>query len=121
MVRLARSTARASWSDKVTSKDLKKAWNGILEPALKEFLELSEIKQAAEQDWGKGSRFDRFNTKVLKAIRTLDPQVRGALGPTLKEVAEEAGVELHVAAATLAKMKDSGVLYEPRPGHYRLV
>lgn len=121
MVRLARSTARAAWNESVSSKDLKDAWNRVLEPALKEFLELSEIKQAAEKDWGKGSRFDKFNTKVLRAIRKLDPETRGALGPTLKEIADEAGVETHVAAETLAKMKDSGVLYEPRPGHYRLV
>ncbi|MHA2153683.1 MAG: hypothetical protein ACXAAQ_17125, partial [Candidatus Thorarchaeota archaeon] len=74
-----------------------------------------------EKDWGKGSRFDRFNTKVLKAIRTLDTGKKGFLGPTLDELAQEAGVERHVAAETLTRMKDSGVLYEPRPGHYRLV
>ena len=67
------------------------------------------------------SSFDRFNTKVLKAIRKLDTGKTGSLGPTLDEIAEEAGVERHVAAETLAKMKDSGVLYEPRPGKYRLV
>ncbi|MGQ4911202.1 MAG: hypothetical protein ACP6KW_03450 [Candidatus Thorarchaeota archaeon] len=121
VLRLARSTARASWDEKVSSRDLKTAWNRVLEPALKEFLELSELKRDSERDWGVGSRFDRFNTKVLRAIRKLDPGTRGSLGPTLQEVADEAGVEPHVAAETLARMKDSGVLYEPRPGHYRLV
>jgi hypothetical protein len=57
----------------------------------------------------------------LKAIRQLDAGKRGSLGPTLDEIAQEAGVESYVAAETLARMKDSGVLYEPRPGHYRLV
>ncbi|MFW9925521.1 MAG: hypothetical protein ACFFDM_02015 [Candidatus Thorarchaeota archaeon] len=120
-IRLARSTARAYWKDKITTKDLTTAWNRILEPALKEFIELTELKEGVEADWGKGSRFDRFNTKVLKAIRNLDSGKRGSLGPTLDEIAQEAGVERHVAAETLTRMKDSGVLYEPRPGHYRLV
>lgn len=120
-LRLARSTARAYWKDKITAKDLKTAWNRILEPALKEFIELTELKEGFEGDWGKGSRFDRFNTKVLKAIRKLDGGKRGSLGPTLDEIAQEASVERHVAAETLTRMKDSGVLYEPRPGHYRLV
>ena len=88
---------------------------------LKEFMELTELKAGAEKDWGKKSRIDKFNTKVLKAIKKLDSGKQGSLGPTLKEIAEEAGVERHVAAETLARMKDSGVLYEPRPGHYRLV
>lgn len=120
-LRLARSTARASWKDKVTSKDVKYAWDRVLEPALKEFIELTELKEGAEKDWGKGSRIDKFNTKVLKAIKKLDTGKRGSLGPTLNEITEEAGVERHVAAETLARMKDSGVLYEPRPDHYRLV
>ena len=120
-LRIARSTARAYWNDKVTAKDMKHAWNRVLEPALKEFMELTELKEGAEKDWGKGSRIDKFNTKVLKAIKKLDTGKRGSLGPTLQEITEEAGVERHVAAETLARMKDSGVLYEPRPGHYRLV
>jgi hypothetical protein len=120
-LRLARSTARAYWKDKITAKDIKSAWNRILEPALKEFIELTELKEGVEKDWGKGSRFDRFNTKVLKAIRTLDTGKKGFLGPTLDEITQEAGVERHVAAETLTRMKDSGVLYEPRPDHYRLV
>ena len=120
-LKLARSSARAYWTDKITAKDMKYAWDRVLEPALKEFIELTELKEAAETDWGKGSRFDQFNTKVLKAIRKLDTAKQGYLGPTLREIADEAGVESHVAAETLARMKDSGVLYEPRPGHYRLV
>ncbi|MHA2026146.1 MAG: hypothetical protein ACW98U_09615 [Candidatus Thorarchaeota archaeon] len=120
-LRLARSTARAYWKTKITAKDVKTAWNRILEPALKEFIELTELKEGVEKDWGKGSRFDRFNTKVLKAIRALDSGKKGSLGPTLDEIAQEAGVERHIAAETLNRMKDSGVLYEPRPGHYRLV
>ncbi|MFW9843505.1 MAG: hypothetical protein ACFFEV_02900, partial [Candidatus Thorarchaeota archaeon] len=101
-------------------------WKGktedeIKELDLKEFMELTEIKKGAEDRWGKETRFDRFNTKVLKAIRALDTGKTGSLGPTLDEIAQEAGVEKHVAAETLAKMKDSGVLYEPRPGNYRLV
>jgi hypothetical protein len=120
-LRLARSTARVYWKDKVTAKDLNHAWDRILEPALKEFIELTEVKEGAEKDWGKGSRIDKFNTKVLKAVKKLDAGKRGSLGPTLNEIAEEADVERHVAAETLARMKDSGVLYEPRPGRYRLV
>jgi hypothetical protein len=120
-LRIARSSARAYWKEKVTAKDLKHAWNRVLEPALREFMELTELKEGAEKDWGKGSRIDKFNTKVLKAVRRLDTGKRGSLGPTLIEIADEAGVERHVAAETLARMKDSGVLYEPRPGHYRLV
>jgi mRNA-degrading endonuclease toxin of MazEF toxin-antitoxin module len=120
-LKIARSTARAAWSEKITATEIKHAWDRILEPALKEFMELTEIKQTSEESWGKGSRIDRFNTKVLRVIRILDTGKRGSLGPTLDEIANEAGVERHVAAETLARMKDSGVLYEPRPGHYRLV
>ena len=121
VIRIARSTARASWNEKVSSKDLKQTWDRVLEPAIKEFLELTDLKKKSEEAWGKGSRFDRFNTKVMRAIRTLDSGERGSLGPTLAEIAGEAGVEPHVAAETLTRMKESGVLYEPRPGHFRLV
>jgi hypothetical protein len=120
-LKIARSTARAAWNEKVTTSEVKQAWDRILEPALKEFMELSEIKRTSEADWGKGSRIDKLNTKVLKAIRLLDTGKRGSLGPTLDEIAREAGVERYVAAETLTRMKDGGVLYEPRPGHYRLV
>jgi len=121
VLKLARSTARAYWKEKVTAKEMKSAWDKILEPALKEFMDLTDLKKGAEEKWGKNARFDRFNTKVLKAIRKLDSGKTGSLGPTLEEIAQEAGVEKHIAAETLAKMKDSGVLYEPRPGKYRLV
>ncbi len=121
MLKMARSTARTYWKDKVTSKELKGAWDRVLEPAIREFLELSDLKKKSEDAWGKGSRFDRFNTKVMRAVRTLDTGRRGFLGPTLAEIAQEAGVEPHVAAETLTRMKESGVLYEPRPGHFRLV
>ncbi|MFW9964591.1 MAG: hypothetical protein ACFFCX_13565 [Candidatus Sifarchaeia archaeon] len=120
-LRLARSSARAFWKEKVNAKDLKHAWNQILEPALKEFIELTELKEGVEKEWGKESRIDKFNTSVLKAIKKLDTGKSGSLGPTLIQIAEEAGVERHIAAETLARMKDSGILYEPRPGHYRLV
>jgi len=120
-LKIARSTARAAWNDKISTSEIKQAWDRILEPALKEFMELSEIKRTSEADWGKESRIHQFNTKVLKAIRLLDTGKRGSLGPTLDEIAQEAGVERYIAAETLARMKDGGVLYEPRPGHYRLV
>jgi hypothetical protein len=84
-------------------------------------MELTNLKKGAEDRWGKDARVDRFNTKVFKAIRKLDSGKSGSLGPTLDEIAQEAGVERHVTAETLALMKDSGVLYEPRPGNYRLV
>jgi len=120
-LKIARSTARASWNDKITASEIKQSWDRVVEPALKEFIEIAEVKRKSEEDWGKGSRFDKFNTKVLKAVRQLDTGKRGDLGPTLDEIAQEAGVERYVAAENLARMKDSGVLYEPRPGHYRLV
>ncbi|MHA1934442.1 MAG: hypothetical protein ACW97A_04095 [Candidatus Thorarchaeota archaeon] len=120
-IRLARSTARAMWKDKVNAKDLKTSWNRILEPALKEFIELTELKSGVEKDWGKGARVDQFNTKVLRALKKLDSGQQGSLGPTLEEIAAEASVERHVAAETLTRMKDSGAIYEPRTGHFRLV
>ncbi len=120
-IRLARSTARASWQDKVKASDLKQSWNQILEPALKEFLELVELESRAKEDWGEGARLEKFNTKVHRAIRQLDSGKTGSLGPSLEEIAEEAGVEVHVAAENLERMKRNGVVYEPRTGHYRLV
>ncbi len=121
VLRIARSTARAEWHDSVTSADLKRSWDQVLEPALKEFIELAELKTTAESRWGQDSKIDRFNTKVLRALKKLDLGTTGSLGPTLQEIASEAGVEKHVAAESLMSMKDEGVIYEPRTGHYRLV
>ncbi|MFX0053932.1 MAG: hypothetical protein ACFFAX_12065 [Promethearchaeota archaeon] len=120
-IRLARSTARAYWKDKIATADIKRSWDRVLEPALKEFMELTQLKSETERDWGKDRPIHRFNTKVLRALKKLDTGASGFLGPTLDEIAAEAGVERHVAAEALEKMKDSGVLYEPRVGHYRLV
>jgi len=121
VVRIARSTARTEWNDSVTSADLKQSWDQVLEPALKEFIELAELKTATETRWGRESKVDRFNTKVLRALKKLDLGTTGSLGPTLEEIAGEAGVEKHIAAESLMTMKDEGVIYEPRTGHYRLV
>ncbi len=120
-VRLARSSARASWKDKVTASDLKRSWDRVLEPALKEYLELTQLKTEAERDWGKDRPLHRFNTKILKALKKLDTGTPKSLGPSLDEIAEEAGLERHIAVKELEQMKNAGVLYEPRPGHYRLV
>ncbi len=120
-IRLARSTARAYWKNKIKTADIKRSWDRVLEPALKEFMELTQLKSETERDWGKDRPIHKFNTKVLRALKKLDSGVSGFLGPTLDEIAAEAGVERHVAAEALEKMKDSGVLYEPRIGHYRLV
>jgi hypothetical protein len=120
-IRLARSTARAYWKDKIAATDIKRSWDRILEPALKEFMELTQLKSETERDWGKDRPIHKFNTKVLRALKKLDTGGSGFLGPTLDEITAEAGVERHVAAEALGKMKDSGVLYEPRIGHYRLV
>jgi len=119
--RLARSSARAAWRNKISAKDIKSSWNRILEPALKEFMELTQLKTETDRDWGPDSRIHKFNTKVLRALKKLDTGQTGSLGPTLEEIASEASVERHTAAEALGKMKHSGVLYEPRHGHYRLV
>ncbi|MFX1262791.1 MAG: hypothetical protein ACFFAZ_11930 [Promethearchaeota archaeon] len=120
-IRLARSTARAYWKDKIATADIKQSWDRVLEPALKEFMELTQLKSETERDWGKDRPIHRFNTKVLRALKKLDTGGSGFLGPTLEDIAAEADVERHVAAEALERMKDSGVLYEPRVGHYRLV
>ncbi|MFW9910042.1 MAG: hypothetical protein ACFFEF_15905 [Candidatus Thorarchaeota archaeon] len=120
-IKLARSSARAYWKEKVTAKDLKSSWDKVLEPALREFIEISEIKGLSEKQWGERTRLDRYNTKVVRALQKLDTGKRGSLGPTLSEVAEEAGLEQHKAALTLTQMKDDGLVYEPKNGHFRLV
>ncbi|NHJ12528.1 MAG: hypothetical protein EAX95_02575 [Candidatus Thorarchaeota archaeon] len=120
-IRLAQSSARGWWNDKITTKDIKQSWSRILEPALKEFIELTELKKGLDTAWGKDRPIYKFNTKVLRALKKLDSGKKGDLGPTLEEIATEAGVERHAAAEALLAMKDSGVLYEPRNGHYRLV
>ncbi len=121
MIRLALSSARAYWKEKITVKQLKREWDRVLEPALREFLELSDIKEKAEARWGKDSRYDRYDSRILKALEKLDAGKTGSLGPKLAEIAEEAGVEQHETAQTLTKMKEDGTVYEPRIGHYRLV
>ncbi|MBN2230331.1 MAG: hypothetical protein JW779_12150 [Candidatus Thorarchaeota archaeon] len=120
-VKLARASARASWQKKITSKEIKKAWDAILEPALKEYIEIAEIKERAASQWDEETRLDGYNSKILRALQKLDSGKKGSPGPTLGEIAEEAGVEKHEAAQTLHQMKDDGVVYEPRLGHYRMV
>ncbi|UCE11340.1 MAG: hypothetical protein JSW61_05245 [Candidatus Thorarchaeota archaeon] len=120
-LRIARSSARAGWRDKVTSKDLQASWNRVLEPALKEFIELSQFKADSIQKYGNSARLHEFNSKVWRALERLDTGKRGSLGPTLDEIAREANVQTHEAAKTLSDMKSAGVVYEPRPGRYRMV
>ena len=121
VIRLAKSTARASWKDKITAKDLKRSWDRILEPALKEFIELTQVKDEAKGRWGTESRIDKYNTRVLRALQKLDSGKRGSVGPSLSEISDEAGVERHEIAKVLSQMKDDGTVYEPKHGHYRLV
>ena len=120
-VKLARASARASWQNKISVKDIKKAWDKVLEPALKEYIEIAEIKEGAQSQWDAETRLDSYNTKVLRALQKLDSGKKGSPGPTLDEIAQEAGVEKHEVAQTLHQMKDDGIAYEPRLGHYRLV
>ncbi|RLI48100.1 MAG: hypothetical protein DRO73_10240 [Candidatus Thorarchaeota archaeon] len=121
VVRLARSTARAEWRDKVTARELRRSWDRVLEPALKEFLEIAVLGAEAEHEWGGRQKYSKFDTRVLRALKRLDTGVSGSLGPSLDEIAAEAKVEVHVAAEALEKMKTAGVVYEPRPHHFRLV
>ncbi len=120
-LRLAQSTARAEWNDTVNSGELKHSWDQILEPALREFIETSELKSEREQEGGPGTKLGKFDTKILRVLKALDDGVRGSLGPTLELIAGEASLERHIAAESLTKLKDAGVIYEPRAGHYRLV
>ena len=120
-LRLARSTARAEWIEKVSAADVRTAWDRILEPALKEFIELTQLKTQAGQGLDERHVYDRFNTKVIRAVRKLDTGKSGELGATLDDIAHESGVERHLVAEQLSRMKDAGVVFEPRPGHFRLV
>lgn len=120
-IRLARAEARAAWKEKITHSDVKRAWDRVLEPALKEFIEIAEIKEQAETKWGTETRLDKYNTKIIGALQQLDTGKKGSPGPTLEEIGLQAGVETYEAAQTLNQMKEDGVIYEPRLGHYRLV
>ncbi len=120
-VRIARSTARASWKSKITAKDIKTAWDRVLEPALKEYLELTQFKEQARHNYGEDAKTHKFNTKVWRALKKLDSGTLGDLGPTVREIAEEAGVDIPTTSRNLELMKNAGVVYEPRPGHFRLV
>ncbi|UCH04748.1 MAG: hypothetical protein JSW05_00895, partial [Candidatus Thorarchaeota archaeon] len=81
--RLARSSARAAWKSKIRAHDIKTSWNRILEPALKEFMELTRLKTETERVWAPESRAYKFNTKVLRAVKKLDSGQTGSLGPSL--------------------------------------
>jgi uncharacterized ubiquitin-like protein YukD len=119
-IKLARASARAYWKDKITAKEIKRTWDRVLEPALKEFIEITEIKEESQKRWGEETSFDKINTKILKALQKLDTGKKGSPGPTLDEITEESGVSRHEVAQTLNKMKNDGLIYEPRQGHYRL-
>ncbi len=120
-LRIARSTARASWEEKITAKDIKSAWDRVLEPALKEFLELTHFAEQVRKEFGEDVRVHKFNTKVWRALKHLDSGLSRDLGPTLQEIASESGMAVHEVSSALDKMKRAGVVYEPRPGHFRLV
>ncbi len=121
VIRLARASARAYWKPKVTAKELKSAWDRVLEPALKEFIEIAELKDSAGKQWGEDTKLDRYNTKVVRALQKLDSGKKGSVGPTLDEISQEAGVDRHKVAMALNKMKNDGLAYEPKIGHFRLV
>ncbi len=120
-IKLARASARAYWKEKVTAKDLKKAWDKALEPALKEFIEITEVKDKSEKRWGEETRLDRYNTKVVRALQRLDTGKKGSFGPTIDEIIEESGIKKHEVTLALDKMKNDGLVYEPKRGHFRLV
>jgi len=121
VIRLARAAARASWKPKVTAKELKKTWDRVLEPALKEFIEIAELKEVSGKQWGEETRLDRYNTKVVRALQKLDSGKKGTAGPTLDDIAQESGIDRHKVALALNKMKNDGLAYEPKVGHFRLV
>lgn len=117
-VRLALATARAYWKEKITAKDLKQSWDRVLEPALKEFIEIAEYKENFAREIGEGARLENYNTKIVRALKKLDS---GHPGSTLEEISSESGVKKHEIALALEKMKNDGLVYEPKIGHYRLV
>ncbi|MDF1539085.1 MAG: hypothetical protein P1Q69_09285 [Candidatus Thorarchaeota archaeon] len=121
VIRLAHASARAYWKPKVTAKELKSAWDRVLEPALREFIEIAELKESSGKQWGEDTKLERYNTKVVKALQKLDSGKRGSTGPTLDEIAQEAGVDRHKVALALNKMKEEGLIYEPKIDHFRLV
>ena len=120
-VRLARSIARSRWRRRVTARELRHAWDRVLEPALKEFIDVYLLRQEAKREWGTEEVYRQVDTRVLRALKSLDPESAGSLGPTVEEIAYEAGLDATVVAQELEKMKNTGLVYEPRPGHYRLV
>ena len=120
-IRLARSAARAYGKEKVTARDVKHEWKDILEPALREYIEIASLNEETTKDWGEEHPTYKYNSKILRSLRRLDTGKSGSLGPTLKELSEESGVPVYETAKELSKMKDDGVVYEPRPGHFRLV
>jgi hypothetical protein len=109
------------WKEKVTAKDIKREWDKILEPAIREYIEITALKEETVRDWGEEHPTYKYNSKILRSMRKLDSGKSGSLGPTLQELADESGVPIHETAKELSKMKDDGVVYEPRPGHFRLV
>ncbi|MEM2143026.1 MAG: hypothetical protein QXS20_07685 [Candidatus Thorarchaeota archaeon] len=120
-IRVARSTARSQWKERIVVNDVRGSWDRVLEPALRSYIELVQVKADAADRWGEEARIEKFSTKLLKVLSRLDSGTTTALGPTLDEIAVEAGMDVHQVAAELSKMKEAGVLYEPRPGHFRLV
>ncbi len=120
-VRLARSAARGLWRDRVTAKDLKHEWDRVLEPALREFIEVGELQMTTEEIVRAGDTVERHDTCVWRALQRLDTGQRGSTGPTVEEIAREAGVHVSTAERALERMKRDSMVYEPRPGHYRMV
>ncbi len=120
-LRLARAVARSGWSTQVRAREIRRAWDRILEPALREFIEIHILRSEGQTEWGTTRVYEQLDSRVLRALKRLDPGTGGSLGPTTEEIAQEAGVEISVTSQALEKMKNAGVVYEPRPGHYRPV
>ncbi len=118
-LRLARSAARSKWTPKVGLRDLKRTWDRMLEPAIKEFLEVTRWAEEAKH-WDVPEQVSEISSKILRALEQLDSD-DSSIGVTADEICILTSLPRHKVLAELDKMKNMGVAYEPRLGEYKLV
>jgi len=121
-VRIALSICRGLGKRKITYEDVKKSWDYVFEPALKEYIEVVLHRYVWEAEGFDTKRLpSRYNVKVLRAVVKLYENCSCPDGcPTIDEIAKASGIrDLTKLKLYLEELRNGGFIIEPKTGHFR--
>jgi len=121
-IRIALSICRGLGKRKITYEDVKKSWDYVLEPALKEYIEMFLHRYIWEKEGFDTTRLpSRYNVKVLRAVVKLYKNCSCSDGcPTIDEIAEASGIrDLTKLKLYLEELRNGGFILEPKTGHFK--